>query len=188
MMRAVVLGVAIAAMPALSVAPAIAQKTTAAKPAVKLEDKYATSDDGTKIHYVASGKGPLVLAIHGFPDYSADFLPITESKFQPDQSMILPTGYPDISFTIDHEGSGLLMSRQDQLYRGLANRFDQVEILLSWNTENTLHAFVLEGGDEQIRTFDHGHLQTASRVESTPLTRAETTSSSRPAFQTPPAS
>ncbi len=29
----------------------------AAKAAVKLEDKFATSQDGTKIHYVASARG-----------------------------------------------------------------------------------------------------------------------------------
>jgi pimeloyl-ACP methyl ester carboxylesterase len=40
---------------------------------IALEDKYATSEDGTKIHYVASGQGPLVVAIHGFPDYSGSW-------------------------------------------------------------------------------------------------------------------
>ena len=81
MMRAFLLGVALIAMPALSVAPAIAQKPAAAKPAakatVKLEDKYATSEDGTKIHYVASGKGPLVVLIHGFPDFSGSWAYLT---------------------------------------------------------------------------------------------------------------
>lgn len=32
------------------------------------EDGYADSD-GVKIHYVTMGKGPLVVLIHGFPDY-----------------------------------------------------------------------------------------------------------------------
>jgi pimeloyl-ACP methyl ester carboxylesterase len=32
------------------------------------EDGYADSD-GVKIHYVTAGKGPLVVMIHGFPDY-----------------------------------------------------------------------------------------------------------------------
>ncbi|HEY7797237.1 MAG TPA: alpha/beta hydrolase [Hyphomonadaceae bacterium] len=50
--------------------PAVAAAAApAAKPAPALEDKYATSADGTKIHYVASGQGPLVVMIHGFPDY-----------------------------------------------------------------------------------------------------------------------
>lgn len=45
----------------------------AAKMPVELEDKYATSADGTKIHYVASGKGPLIVMVHGFPDYSGSW-------------------------------------------------------------------------------------------------------------------
>ncbi len=36
--------------------------------AVALEDKFA-NNDGVKIHYVASGKGPLVVLIHGYPDF-----------------------------------------------------------------------------------------------------------------------
>jgi epoxide hydrolase 4 len=73
MLRALLLGTALIAMPALSVAPALAQKVAAKPAAVKIEDKYATSDDGTKIHYLASGKGSLVLAIHGFPDFSGSW-------------------------------------------------------------------------------------------------------------------
>ena len=72
MLRAVLLGAALAALP-VAVAHAQTTKPAAAKPAVKIEDKYATSDDGTKIHYLASGQGPLVLAIHGFPDYSGSW-------------------------------------------------------------------------------------------------------------------
>ena len=30
---------------------------------------YATSDSGVKIHYATLGKGPLVVMIHGFPDF-----------------------------------------------------------------------------------------------------------------------
>jgi pimeloyl-ACP methyl ester carboxylesterase len=43
----------------------------AAGPAVAaepLEDGYVDSD-GVKIHYVSQGKGPLVVLIHGFPDF-----------------------------------------------------------------------------------------------------------------------
>src|SRR4249920_2725128 len=32
------------------------------------EDGFADSD-GVKIHYVTAGKGPLVVLIHGFPDF-----------------------------------------------------------------------------------------------------------------------
>jgi pimeloyl-ACP methyl ester carboxylesterase len=40
--------------------------------AVALEDKYAHNGD-VKIHYVASGKGPLVVLIHGYPDFSGSW-------------------------------------------------------------------------------------------------------------------
>lgn len=65
-----------AASVALSAAPAAAQRpvTTAA---VKVEDKYATSEDGTRIHYRASGSGPLVVLIHGFPDFSGSWTSLT---------------------------------------------------------------------------------------------------------------
>jgi epoxide hydrolase 4 len=78
MMRAILLGVALAALPvAVAQTPPAASKPAAAKPAVKLEDKYATSADGVKIHYVASGSGPLVVLIHGFPDFSGSWTKLT---------------------------------------------------------------------------------------------------------------
>jgi pimeloyl-ACP methyl ester carboxylesterase len=39
------------------------------------EDHYA-DHDGVKIHYVVSGTGPLVVMIHGFPDYWATWKPL----------------------------------------------------------------------------------------------------------------
>jgi len=48
-----------------------AAKHAAAHKPIALQDKFVTSVDGVKIHYVASGKGPLVVLIHGyriFPD------------------------------------------------------------------------------------------------------------------------
>src|SRR5580765_4436238 len=56
--------------PALAKAPA-KPAAAAAKPA----DKYATNN-GVKIHYVVEGKGPLVVMIHGFPDYWATWKPL----------------------------------------------------------------------------------------------------------------
>lgn len=44
---------------------------------VLLEDRYSTSPDGVKIHYVASGKGPLVVLIHGYPDFSGSWTHLT---------------------------------------------------------------------------------------------------------------
>lgn len=50
---------------ALSLAAAIVQPATAQEMG---EEGFADSD-GVKIHYVTMGKGPLVVLIHGFPDY-----------------------------------------------------------------------------------------------------------------------
>ncbi|WP_293903418.1 alpha/beta hydrolase [Phenylobacterium sp.] len=40
------------------------------------QDRYATNN-GVKIHYVVDGQGPLVVLLHGFPDYSATWKPLT---------------------------------------------------------------------------------------------------------------
>lgn len=77
MMRSLFTGFAlIAASVALSAVPGVAQQP-AAKAAVKIDDKYATSADGTRIHYRASGAGPLVVLIHGFPDFSGSWTYLT---------------------------------------------------------------------------------------------------------------
>jgi pimeloyl-ACP methyl ester carboxylesterase len=77
MLRAIA-GVSLLALSLAACSPqpapeAAAPTADAPKAAIALEDKYATSEDGTKIHYVASGQGPLVVAIHGFPDYSGSW-------------------------------------------------------------------------------------------------------------------
>ena len=46
-----------------------------AAPAAKPQDKF-TENGGVKIHYVVEGKGPLVVMIHGFPDYWATWKPL----------------------------------------------------------------------------------------------------------------
>jgi pimeloyl-ACP methyl ester carboxylesterase len=48
------------------------------------QDGYADSD-GVKIHYVTTGKGPLVVMLHGFPDYWytwRDQMPVLAKHFQ----------------------------------------------------------------------------------------------------------
>lgn len=47
----------------------------AGRPAA-LEDRYAQNGD-VRIHYVASGQGPLVVMIHGYPDYSGSWEQLT---------------------------------------------------------------------------------------------------------------
>jgi glucose/arabinose dehydrogenase len=44
---------------------------------------------------------------YGFPDYSSDMQPITEKRFQPPLSLLLPTGFPKLVWLIDHKASGL---------------------------------------------------------------------------------
>src|SRR4051812_39558789 len=43
--------------------------------AAKPQDRYALNG-AVKIHYVVEGKGPLVVMIHGFPDYWATWKPL----------------------------------------------------------------------------------------------------------------
>ena len=66
-MRKITLAGALAA----SMLLAVAAQAAPAKPV----DKYATNN-GVKIHYVVEGKGPLVVMIHGFPDYWATWKPL----------------------------------------------------------------------------------------------------------------
>src|SRR5688572_33457272 len=35
----------------------------------RVKHAYATSEGGVKIHYASLGEGPLVVMIHGFPDF-----------------------------------------------------------------------------------------------------------------------
>ena len=78
------IGVSVLALSMVACSPSEAPKPEAPTPAaetakmpVELEDKYATSADGTKIHYVASGKGPLIVMVHGFPDFSGSWDKLT---------------------------------------------------------------------------------------------------------------
>ncbi|MGA0605345.1 alpha/beta fold hydrolase [Phenylobacterium sp. VNQ135] len=57
----------LAAAAALSLAGAAAQAAP--------QDKYATNA-GVKIHYAVEGKGPLVVLLHGFPDYWGTWKPL----------------------------------------------------------------------------------------------------------------
>ena len=54
----------------------------------------------------------------GWPDFSADLVPITDSRFQPAAEMIIRTGYPEIFPLIDHQGSGLIPPDRPTLVRG----------------------------------------------------------------------
>jgi pimeloyl-ACP methyl ester carboxylesterase len=78
MLRAIILGASLLALTAsCQTVPTDAPQTSAPAAVVAVESKFATSADGTKIHYVVSGKGPLVVAIHGFPDFSGSWDKLT---------------------------------------------------------------------------------------------------------------
>lgn len=55
----------------------------------------------------------------GWPDFSADLVPITDSRFQPPAQLIVRTGYPEVSFLVDHQGSGLIPPDRGTLVRGV---------------------------------------------------------------------
>jgi len=60
---------------------------------------------------------------YGWPDFSADLLPITDAKFQPPPEVAIPYGYPDVSFLIDHsasnKGEGLISPKRSSLLQGV---------------------------------------------------------------------
>ncbi len=60
---------------AIAIAITLAFAAQSATPAAKPQDRYA-ENGGVKIHYVVEGKGPLVVLIHGFPDYWATWKPL----------------------------------------------------------------------------------------------------------------
>ena len=74
-MRVFTLAVAAAAIAfGAQAAPKPAQKPPTAA-AHKVADRYALNGS-VKIHYVVQGKGPLVVMVHGFPDYWATWKPL----------------------------------------------------------------------------------------------------------------
>jgi len=77
MMRSFVLAgaTAAAAMLAFTAQAAPKAKAPAPAPAAKMADRYA-QNGAVKIHYVVEGKGPLVVLVHGFPDYWATWKPL----------------------------------------------------------------------------------------------------------------
>jgi pimeloyl-ACP methyl ester carboxylesterase len=63
---------------ALAAALLIAGVASAAPARQAGTDRYA-DNGGVKIHYVVQGKGPLVVLIHGFPDYWATWKPLMKT-------------------------------------------------------------------------------------------------------------
>ncbi|MBC8108255.1 MAG: hypothetical protein H7Z14_16835 [Anaerolineae bacterium] len=44
---------------------------------------------------------------YGWPDFSADLRPISESQFQPPMDLVIKTGYPELAALLDHKESKL---------------------------------------------------------------------------------
>ena len=53
---------------ALALSLALCSSPATARPAPAYEDHFAVNN-GVRLHYVATGKGPLVIMLHGFPEY-----------------------------------------------------------------------------------------------------------------------
>ncbi len=66
---------------------------------MELRGTRPIKDDPDALLKVVSG------AWYGFPDYSTDLQPITESRFQPPPEMVIRSGYPDVSPLIDPNAS-----------------------------------------------------------------------------------
>lgn len=45
---------------------------------------------------------------YGWPDYTTDLNPVRAEKYQPPVELLIPSGYRDLSFLIDHENTGLM--------------------------------------------------------------------------------
>jgi pimeloyl-ACP methyl ester carboxylesterase len=71
----------------LRAVPIFAAALLMANPALadELGDEGFVDSDGVKLHYVTAGKGPLVVMLHGFPDFSytwRDQMPALAKQFQ----------------------------------------------------------------------------------------------------------
>lgn len=80
---------------------------------MELRGTRPIKDDPDALLKVVSG------AWYGFPDYSTDLMPITDQRFQPPPEMAIKSGYPEVSFLLDHNasnnGEGLIRPAQSTL-------------------------------------------------------------------------
>jgi glucose/arabinose dehydrogenase len=71
---------------------------------MELRGSRPVQDDPDVLLWIRHGLPP---EWWGWPDYSANLLPITDKRFQPPIPIILPTGFPKLVFLIDHRSSEL---------------------------------------------------------------------------------
>jgi glucose/arabinose dehydrogenase len=93
----------------------------------------------------------------GFPDYSSTFDPIYLPKYQPPPWMVLPTGYPDVRFVVDHETSKL----QPPPAQDLLSQFP-------WQSGVSKMAWIPESGPFHIPRYE-GQLLVALWGDSAPF-------------------
>ena len=56
---------------------------------------------------------------YGWPDFTADLENISDPKFWPPETMLLPSGYPELAPLIDHDASGLIPPDRNTLLRAV---------------------------------------------------------------------
>ena len=104
-----------------AIAAAVTLATAAqAAPAAKLEDHFA-QNGSVRIHYVAEGKGPLVVMIHGFPDYWATWKPL--------MATLSAAGYRTVA--LDNRGYNLSDKPQGEAAYAMPNLVGDVAAVIA---------------------------------------------------------
>ncbi len=74
---------------------------------MEMRGSRPVKDDPDSLLRLNPGLPNLQIAWYGWPDFTTDLHPVTDAKYQPPEAMILPYGYPDLSFVLDLKASGL---------------------------------------------------------------------------------
>lgn len=82
---------------------------------MELRGTRPVKDDPDAVLRIVSGTW------YGWPDYSTTLEEITAPRYQADLAMLIKTGYPELSFLIDHDASNLLQPSRyrKELLRGV---------------------------------------------------------------------
>lgn len=86
---------------------------------MELRGTRPVKDDRDALLWVPRAAGQGAATWYGWPDYSTDLQRISEQRFQPLVEMLLPTGYRQVSFVVDHEASGLVAPNPNVLVKGV---------------------------------------------------------------------
>lgn len=82
---------------------------------MELRGSRPVKDDPNTVLRVPPGGGTWF----GWPDFSADLMPVSEARFQPPAEISARMPYPEVSFLIDHQSSGLIPPDRATLVRGV---------------------------------------------------------------------